>query len=224
MKDNRLLTDIAVEYFDDDGQMNSLQLTPSVWERSLVRGPWRHYFAQLWERYTISTAERHAAIARLCESQDNFTQSCLNFIHDLRTFGGRKDSRTRLEGTGHEFYLGKPYFESTTVDTILQMKAANGTVEDQLRALADKTKGEMCAAHDLSPFFESVLGISWDKERKSAMSSQHLMSQATISTEGNKLKKLAHKSSKIFSAAFSRKRGGGRGGRSGHGGSSSSVA
>lgn len=59
-------------------------------------------------------------------------------------------------------------------------------------------EGEICAAHDLLPFFESVLGVSWDKERKKAMSNQRRMSEAKISAESNKMKKLVHKSSKIF--------------------------
>lgn len=220
LKDRKPLTDIVVQAQDVHGELKSTQLTRSVWERSLVRGKWRHDFAPIWAQHVVATHERESTIAQLCDSNPHFTQSCINFIHDLRTFSGNKDSRTRLDSTGHEFFLGKPYFDSATVNAILHMKTTKGSVAEELRALAEKrVGGEICAAHDLSPFFESVLGVSWDKERKKALSTQHEMSKAKISAESSKLKKLAHKSSKVFTETFGRKKGGGRGARGGHGGS-----
>ena len=49
LKDRRLLTDIAVENQDTNGKFRSTQLTRGVWERSLIRGQWKHEFAPLWE-------------------------------------------------------------------------------------------------------------------------------------------------------------------------------
>ncbi len=190
----------------------------------MIRGQWKQDFAPLWEQHVVATQDRHSTVARLRETDPNFTQACINFIHDLRTFGGDKGSRARLEGTGHEFYLGRPYFDNATVNAIMSLKTTGGLVEQQLRALAKKrVGGEICASHDLSPFFESVLGLSWDKERSKALSTQHTMAQAEISSEGSKLKKLAHKSSKLFSNTFGRKKGGGRGGGSGGKGSSEAA-
>ncbi len=218
-----MLTDIKVETLDGNGQMISTLLTRSIWERSLIRGPWKLDFAPLWEQHTIATNQRHATIAELRETHKEFTQSCINFIHDLRTFSGDRASRSRLDSTGHEFFLGKPYFTKDTVDKILQLKTGKNTVEDELRALVEKRmRAEICAAHDLSPFFESVLGIAWDKERQRAISMQEGMKKAEISSEGSMLRKLAHKSSKILIDTFSKKGRGGRESKGGRGGSSSS--
>lgn len=175
----------------------------------------------MWEKHVVATHDRQSTIAQLRETNSNFTQSCINFIHDLRTFGGNEGSRARLESTGHEFYLGRPYFDNVTVNTIMNFKTIDGSVEQQLRALAERRiVGGICASHDLSTFFESVLGVSWDKVRSKALSTQHTMAKAEISSEGNRLKKLAHKSGRLFTETFSRKKGGGRGGSSSEQGSS----
>jgi hypothetical protein len=225
LKDRKSLTEIVVQSQKSDGQFQSIQLSRGVWERSLIRGFSGRHFASIWEQNVVTTHERESQIAQLRDSNPQFTQSCINFIHDLRTFSGNRDSRSRLDSTGHEFFLGKPYFDSVTVATILQMQTINGAVEAQLRALAEKRmRREICAAHDLSPFFERVLGISWDKERRRALSTQHEMNKVQISTKGGKLRKLAHKSSKMFTERLGKKKGGiregkgGKGGRSGQGG------
>jgi hypothetical protein len=90
---------------------------------------------------------------------------CQNFIRDLRCYGGDKGARNRLNSTGHEFYLGRPYFDSKTVNKLLTIPTINGTLQTDLRLLAAKRSGgEICAAHDLAPLFENVLGVRWDKE------------------------------------------------------------
>lgn len=64
--------------------------------------------------------------------------------------------------------------------------------------------GEICAAHDLSPFFfflasVQLLGVAWDKQRlKTSSSTQHDMKKSLQSTEESQLGKLARKSSKLF--------------------------
>ena len=215
-----MLTDIIAQTMDADGKLKSIQLTREVWERSLIRGAWQEAFRPLWVNHIEATAQREVMMASLRDSKPNFTQSCINFIHDLRTFTGNRGSRTRLDATGHEFFLGLPYFDSETRDIILQLKTQGSTVEHDLRALAQKRLGaEICAAHDLAPLFERALGISWDKEREKALSRQHTMSSVEIGAEGSSLKKLQKKGSKLFKDTFSRKKGGGRGGK---GGSSSS--
>ena len=116
--------------------------------------------------------------------------------------------------------LAPPYFDGETRDILLQLKTQGSTVENDLRALAQKRLGaEICASHDLAPLFERALGISWDEEREKARSKQHTMSSVEIVAQGSNFKNLQKKGSKFFKDTFGRKKGGGRGGK---GGSSSS--
>jgi hypothetical protein len=90
---------------------------------------------------------------------------CQNFIRDLRCYGGDKGARNRLDSTGHEFYLGQPYFSPKTVSKLLSIPTINGTLQTDLRQLAEKRSGgQICAAHDLAPLFEQTLAVRWDKE------------------------------------------------------------
>ena len=68
----------------------------------------------------------------------NFTQACLNFIHDLRTFTEIKDSRSRLDQTGHEFYLRRLYVDQQTGEMIMALKIINVPVSQELAAVAQK--------------------------------------------------------------------------------------
>ena len=101
LQDRKLLTDINVQILGENGIFQSIPLTRGVWERSSIRDQWKQHFAPLWEKHVLATHDRHSTIAQLRETNPNFTQACINFIHDLRTFGGDKGSRARLEGTGH---------------------------------------------------------------------------------------------------------------------------
>ncbi|KAL8859772.1 MAG: hypothetical protein Q9178_003887 [Gyalolechia marmorata] len=220
IEDGKILTDIVAQTTGADGQLKSVRLTKAVWEQSLIRGPWSADFRPVWAKYTDATAHRETMLAKLRDSVPNFTQSCVEFICDLRTFSGNKASRNRLDTTGHEFFLGLPYFDGKTRDSILQLRTMGSNVERDLRALAQKRLGaEICASHDLAPLFERVLGVSWDKERGKALSSQHMMGTAEIMSQGSALKTLKQKGSKFFKDTIGRKKGGGRGGK---GGSSSS--
>ena len=204
---------------DANGELKSIKLTRDIWERSLVRGVCQAEFRPLWANHIDATAQREVMLAKLRDSKSNFTQSCVDFIHDLRTFTGNKGSRARLDTTGHEFFLGPPYFDGETRDMILQLKTPLSTVADDLKALAQKRLGaEICAAHDLAPLFERVLGVCWDKEREKALSKHHTMSGVEIAAQGS-LRKLQKKGSKFFKGTFGRKKGGGRGGKSGSSGS-----
>lgn len=104
------------------GQFSFFMHSVSVWERSSIRDQWKQHFAPMWEKRVLATHDRHSTIAQLRETNPNFTQACINFIHDLRTFGGDKGSRARLEGTGHEFYFGRPYTDNATVNAIMNFK------------------------------------------------------------------------------------------------------
>ena len=221
LQERKPLTDIDVQTLDDDGVYQSTPLTRGVWERSLIRGQWKQDFAPLWEKRVVALQDRHSTIAPLRETKPHFSQACINCIHDLRTFGGNKGSRARLEGTGHEFYLGRPYFDAAAANAIMSRKTSGGSVEQQLRALVDQRRGrELCASHDLSPCFESVLGSSGDQERSKALGTRHTVAKGGMSSEGGKLGERARQSSKISSGTFGRKKGGGRRGGSGGGGSS----
>ena len=80
----------------------------------------------------------------------------------------------------------------------------------------------MCASHDLSPVYQSYLGVSWDKDKSKATSSQYTMSKTELSSEGNKMQQLSRKMGKTLLGQFGKKKGGGKGGRSGGGSSESS--
>lgn len=172
------------------------------------------------------TNERESTIAELRADNPAFTQNCINFIRDLQYFDSERGARARLENTAHQFYIGEPYFDSQTVNTILQIRSISGTLESQLQALAAKQAGtgSVCAFHDLSPVYQSYLGVSWDKEKSKATSGQSAMSKIELTSEGTKMQQLSRKMSKSLLATFGRKKGGGRGGRSGGGSSESSRA
>ena len=183
----------------------------------MVRGPWKDAFAPLWQKYTIVTSQRQSAVAQLRRENTKFGDSCQSFIYDLRTYGS-KGSRARLDETGHEFFLGQPYFEPLIVEAILGLPTIQGSVSDQLQSLKEKlSDGEMCAAHHLAPIYEAALGFSWNKDLKETINRQHTMKEATISTKGTMIKKLMHKPSK-FLATVGRKKGRGMGGGKGQGG------
>ncbi|KAL9603415.1 MAG: hypothetical protein Q9179_002185 [Wetmoreana sp. 5 TL-2023] len=190
-EDGKPLTDIVAQITDPAGQLKSIRLTRDIWERCIIRGPWQGDFSPIWANHIDATAQRELTLAKLRDSKPDFTKSCINFIHDLRNFTGNKGSRNRLDSTWHEFFLRLPYFDDESRDTILQMKTPRSTVADDMKALAQKRLGaELCAAHDLAPLFERVLGICWDKEREKALSSQHTMGSAEIMSQGSNLKRL----------------------------------
>lgn len=157
---------------DANGQLKSIQLTRDVWERSLIRGAWQQEFRSLWANHLDATAQRELTLSRLRDSKENFTQTCINFIHDLRTFTGNKGSRTRLDTTGHGFCLGSPCFDNDTRDIILQLKTPRSTVANDLRALSQQRMGaDICAAHDLAPLSNVLwpfLGTRREKRRSVA--------------------------------------------------------
>lgn len=140
--------------------MQEIKLTPDVWQRCLLRGPWKDQFSKIWEISTIAHAKREEELSRLASKQSDFYQQCSNFIHDLRNFGQSKGAQARLESNGHRFYIGRPYFDDNTRDAILALPHHYGTLETALNALEQKRSGStICASHDLAPIFEAALHL-----------------------------------------------------------------
>ena len=115
----------------------------------------------IWQSYNTALASPRLILSSLPEDEE-FFQRCQNFVHDLHCFN-KYQCRRRLEGTGHEYYLGKPYFEPAQVNAILSITIMGGTVVSKLRELAQKkatTYDAMCTSHYLAPIFEPALGVS----------------------------------------------------------------
>jgi hypothetical protein len=94
-----------------------------------------------------------------------------------------------------------------------------------LRQLAIKRSGgEICAAHDLSPLYEAVLGVQWDKVKEKGTALHDQMSSLNLDSQTSKTKQIVKKGSQIFNKAFNRKGGGGRGKGGGGSGSRSTEA
>jgi hypothetical protein len=205
--------------------MRKVQLTANIWQRSLIRGAWEKDFSPLWNDYNRIRGSREAILASLSQEFPNFTQSCQNFIHDLRKFSGDKAARNRLDQTGHAYYLGKPYFEDNIREKILTIPTKNGTLQDDLNLLAAKrSEGEVCAAHDLSPLYEAVLGVEWDKIRGKGVALHQQIGGLSLQQQASQsgtARQLAKKGSQFFKSTFGKRGGGRRDDTSGAGGSKS---
>ncbi|OAA67437.1 hypothetical protein ISF_03613 [Cordyceps fumosorosea ARSEF 2679] len=154
-------TRITVFSIAPDGSQQSVLLSASVWQRHLLRGPWKDYFTKIWESFTIAEAEREEILSGITSRDSSFYKSCQDFIYDLRHYGNNKSSRSRLESNGHQFYIGEPYFRAEVRDKILQLPTFRGTLQTSLRVLeAKRADSTICASHDLSPIFEAALGVS----------------------------------------------------------------
>ena len=174
-----------------------MALTRDIWESSLVRGPWKDAFNGYWQRFIFTIKSRESQLAGIRNENPNFTQKCKEFICDLRTYRN-PGSHNRLDQTGHEFDLGLPYFEQETVSKLIQLSTMNGTLADELRLSNKRMSAEICASHDLSPIFEAALGVSWDKVREKALTTQHKMTTSRTNAEGTLKKNLTRKSSQFF--------------------------
>ncbi|KAH8898600.1 hypothetical protein GQ53DRAFT_816835 [Thozetella sp. PMI_491] len=135
LADSKALTEILVEFWGSDGVKREFVLSADIWQTSLLRGPWKSTFAPV--------------------ENPLFWQQCQNFVRDLRSFGSDNGARNRIEGTGHQFYIGNPYFDERTRDKLLAVPTRQGTLLDTLKALEKKRAGgTVCASHDLAPIFE----------------------------------------------------------------------
>jgi hypothetical protein len=102
-------------------------------------------------------------------------------IPDLRVYQSEVKARDRLDKTGHEFYLGKPYFEPAIVQKQLLLPTTTGTLEKDLRSLATTRirNGSFCAAHDLLPLSRAILLVGWNKEKQTTFAEHYGLPRRT---------------------------------------------
>ena len=75
-----------------------------------------------------------------------------------------ENAQTRLE-KGDEFFLSDIYFTKDEIKEILNFPTSNGLLfSEYLRSKIQEKAGngnyEICASHDIAPFFIKVFGIS----------------------------------------------------------------
>lgn len=92
-----------------------------------------------------------------------FKQRAKLFIHDLRHYGKDKRAQGRLDGISNKYFLGLPYFDTRTVEMLLELPVGRSTLGDRLLKMAEKAdeNGVVCASHDLAPIFEAAIEIKW---------------------------------------------------------------
>lgn len=206
----RILTDICVQHYNADGTLNEVQLTAEIWQHSLIRGPWKDAFAPIWDEYIRQQCEREAMLEVIGREDPNFRQNCQNFIHDLRTFGTNRGAQARLEKTGHEFYMGNPYFNNHVRAKLLSLPVSKmGTLEQVLRNLvSERHHRTLCASHGLAPIMEFALGIVWDKSTaKATFRLKESVGGLSLRGTQQKAKDLVKKGSMAFKNTIGRKGG-----------------
>ena len=122
-------------------------------------------------------------LSKLSSQNPKFHDNCQLFIRDLNFFAKDGKAKMRLEGTGHQYYIGPPYFTATEVSEILAMKTTHGTIETDLQKLATKkaaTYDSVCAAHDLAPIYEMALNMKWDKQTEKTQTLWQKMGGLTL--------------------------------------------
>lgn len=202
-----MITSISVQTYDTDGKLQNINLSEEIWETCLVRGPRKDIFLPIWDNFTKAKAARYAALAELSINNSKFSKGCESFIFDLRNLTTNKGSRNRLNQSGHEFYLGPPYFKAETVEKLLELPTQNGTLRSDLRSLSNKRMGsEICAAHDLSPMFENALSVKWDKATGKASSNHDHLGMTVVGRHPNTAKILGKKGSQMFKKVFGTKK------------------
>jgi hypothetical protein len=164
------ITGITVEALTRNKRPIQFLLSKDVWMSSLLRGPHNKEFQEIWDREQEIQARRSMALDYLFKNP-NFTRSAMAFIRDLHHFGRDQEAQRRLNGTGHEFYLGLPYFGPDALTRMLDLPLGKGTLQSALQDLVRRKRerderDEICAAHDLAPVFEAALGLDW-KDLKS---------------------------------------------------------
>lgn len=174
MSKGRTPTDISVESISSDGKTRKILLTSDIWLTPLILGgPGSSSFKQqLSEPTSFTMVQRSSALQELREESSDFDLKSRFFIRDLKTFNSDRKARNRLQGTGHRFYLGLPYFDSETVNKVLALPGGNNKslgVELEMlmqRRTEDNQAKEICTSHDLAPIFETALEIDWEKSKK----------------------------------------------------------
>jgi hypothetical protein len=93
-----------------------------------------------------------------------------------------------------------------------------------LRKFSGNKDGEVCAAHDLSPLYEAVLGVEWDKIRGKGVALHKQIGGLSLQQQASQpgtARQLAKKGSQFFKSTFGKRGGGRRDDTSGAGGSKS---
>lgn len=93
-------------------------------------------------------------------------------LFDLRHYSERADSAERLERVIDPSYIGPPYFEPEEAETIKNTVVHNekklsqvieeslaGRLDRRAKKRVDSGDFRVCAAHDLAPVLEKMLGI-----------------------------------------------------------------
>ncbi|KAG8624974.1 hypothetical protein KVT40_006725 [Elsinoe batatas] len=113
--------------------LTDMVLSEQVWQRSLIRGSSKDTYLPYWNAFTTARLGRESVLSEIATNVGNFPQDCQNFIHDLRVYGTDMKARARLDKTGHEFYLGEPYFSDRVVRKLLSIPTQSGTLSTDLR-------------------------------------------------------------------------------------------
>ncbi|KAH0443814.1 hypothetical protein CcaCcLH18_00640 [Colletotrichum camelliae] len=119
----KIPTDISVYSMGEDGTTCEVKLTSHVWEN------------------VKSQNQREAVFIEISSEYPDFPRNCQNYIFDLRNYGSNKGSRTRLEDTGHKFYMGKPYFndnDKAQNKAVLKKLDASGNLATRAKELVKK--------------------------------------------------------------------------------------
>lgn len=127
-------------------------------------------FCQDMGRLDWGAEQERSSLVKMAQETRDFRRSCQNFVYDLRMFNSSKGAESRLGATGHEFFIGPPYFSPAVREQILQLPVCwtglalpvgeKADLSCVLRRLAIKrSDSSICASHDLAPIFEHILGV-----------------------------------------------------------------
>ncbi|KAE8342411.1 hypothetical protein BDV24DRAFT_162302 [Aspergillus arachidicola] len=132
------LHNIVVTSITLKGRPSDVKLSKDVWTRSLLRGPHKGKFLQIWGTYSETSVGRTDALDSLVSEFDYFSNNAKVFIRDLKLFGTKPESRTRPLSTHHRLFLGEPYFSNTLVGKILTLPLQPSTLQGHLDNLMKK--------------------------------------------------------------------------------------
>lgn len=161
------LHSIVVTSLTPNGRPVNVKLDKAIGMKTLLRNTSEDRFREIWNQLSEETVVRTDALETLYGDYPFFRTNSRIFIQDLKRFGSKNDSQSRLLSTNHRFFLGEPYFSSEVVDLILALPLQPGTLTNHLDNLMDRKaergqSEELCASHDLAPIFLRAFGLSWD--------------------------------------------------------------
>lgn len=196
------LDEIIITSITPKGRPTSVKLDKDIWMRSLLRGPTKGQFLEIWNAFSERAVARSDALRALSANFPYFDNNARLFVQDLKFFGSKSDARSRLLSTNHRFFLGEPYFSSAAVEKILALPVEPSTLHGQLDNLmhikAERgQEEELCASHDLAPIFIHAFSLEWDKLKKQSLTLQRtkdaLKRRPTMDTLSRAFSKLTPK-------------------------------